>query len=103
MSLDAQGRDGALASANVRLLPVDNTAWADISATVAFGPFEPGDWVVIIVDAVAHVNAKGVGDAAIATNPQLPAGIHDFVVPDGATYVHLFGNGSGNGVAFKAS
>lgn len=105
--LSDQGRDYALQNYAARLLPVDVETWADISASVAFGPFTPGDYVVIVNDAPAHVNAGAAGGAAIATNPQLPAGERDYVVPDvtGETsvYVHLFGDGAGNGCVFKAS
>ncbi len=93
-----------------RFLPTDVTNWQSIAATVQFGPFQAGDQVIIICDAPAHVNAKAIGGAAIATNPQLPAGVHDWVVPAvfsgstevGAVYVNLFGNGTGNAAVWKA-
>lgn len=102
-SLSDQGREYAQANEPARLLPVNVTTWADISASVAFGPFNPGDHVTIINDGPAHVNAGDDSVAAIATNPQLLAGERDFVVPDGCTHVALFGNGAGNGCVFKSS
>lgn len=99
----ADHRSLAQTNANVRLLPVGIATWGSLATTQAFGPFAPGDWVTIVIDGPAHVNAGASGGAAIATNPQLPAGVHDFVMPTGATHVHLFGAGSGNGCAFKSS
>lgn len=88
--------------APVRLLPVDTTGWASMAASLRFGPFEPGDYVTIAVDAAAHINAGNDTSDADATNPQIPFGLQDFVMPTGTTHVSIFGNGSGNGVAWKS-
>lgn len=101
MPLDAYGRDRARDDAAIRLLPVNNTGWQSISASVRFGPFVPGDQVIISISAAAHVNAGNSAVTAGTTNPQLPAGIHDFVVPDGCTHVAINGNGSGSGAIWK--
>lgn len=102
-SLSDRGREYAQGNQPMRLLPVDVSTWTDIAASVAFGPFEAGDWIIIVCDAPAHVNAAAADGAATAANPQLPAGVHDFVMPSGVTHVHLFGAGAGNGCAYKRS
>ena len=89
-------------NAPVRLLPVDTTGWASMVATIRFGPFPEGSWVTIAVDAAAHINAGTVAAVAIGTNPQIPFGVHDFVMPEGATYVAIFGDGAGNGCVWKS-
>ena len=87
--------DHAQAGFWARRLPIDES-WESIATSQEFGPFAAGDWVIISCDAPAHVNAGAAGGSATAAHPQLPAGMHDFIIPDGATHVHLFGAGSGN-------
>lgn len=103
MGAKDQAAEKAQAGFWARYLPASITNWQSIATSVAFGPFEPGDFVVISCDGAAHVNAGAAGGVATASNPQLPAGVHDFVVPEGTTHVHLFGDGAGNGAAWKAS
>lgn len=112
MATKNQAQERAQRGFRVRFLPKDSSTWQSISASHAFGPFSPGDYVLISIDAPAHVNAGDETVAAIATNMQLPAGVHDFAIgfykddngdPIDAVYVALFGNGAGNGDIEKVS
>ncbi len=103
-------RDKAAANFWSRLAPAGITTWASINASTQYGPFKQGDFVIIICTVPAHVNAAALGGSAGATNPQLPQGIHDLVVPavgsgdDDDVYIFLNSNGGGgSGVAYKAS
>ena len=97
--LDGTLRQKASTQEHVRLLPdvadADGNA-KDITTSVRFGPYSPGDWISISSTKDFHIlpsaTAAGTADA---TDHPIPAGVHDFVVPTGVAYVNVFSAESG--------
>lgn len=83
-----------------RNLPFGTTAPAGGQMTVCttsqtFGPFEPGDYVILSCEGRVHVRAGGAADAATSAYPALPEGLHDFVMPDGTSHVNIIASSGG--------
>lgn len=105
---DAEGR--AIRGFKVRYAPAGISGaagWKSIATTQAFGPFAPGDFIVVVSDVPVHVNSTISGGTATTQNPQFPAGVNDLTVPyvdsSDQVYVNLLGGSAGNGCAYKAS
>lgn len=66
-----------------------NVGAEDISTSTAFGPFEPGDQITIVVhgDAFAAIGADDV--TADNTGTPIPAGVSHWTWPDEGEGTHL--------------
>jgi hypothetical protein len=90
--------------ASVVLLPVAGDPGAQaLAAAPRFGPFAPGDSLVVSSTQSFHMLAGDVNVVATTSNPRVLAGVYKFTVPDGCTYVSLVdsADAAGFGQAYK--
>jgi len=83
-----EGRKIALEKYGVRLLPKDEISQL-IAASVIWGPFVVGDYVVISINENSYIAAGDESTVATTDDVLLPAGVHDFAIPTGVTHIAL--------------
>ena len=84
-----EGRKTALDAYPVRLLPGSGERSHLIAASMAFGPFEVGDYVTVAVTEMSYLATGDQSVVATTSDVLLPAGVYDFAVPTGVTHVAL--------------
>lgn len=105
-ALDETSRKDAEAQSQVRLAPLAGVAQSGAGSLrfPASGAWAPGDWFTITSSAAFHMEMGG--GAVVATTAEagpLPFGVHDFVVPTGATHVAVIAaSGSIDVTAWKS-
>lgn len=90
--------------AQVALVPIATDPGARaLAASTNFGPFAPGDSIVVSSTASFHMVSGGQSVAATTTSPRFPAGVYKFTVPSGVTHVAMIdsSDGAGFGQAYK--
>jgi hypothetical protein len=104
LTLAPTAENAAHRRADLPLLPVAGDAAAQITLTASrrFGPFAPGDQIVIGSTAAFHCLAGSDSVAATTAHPVIPAGLYHMTVPDGVTHVAMIDTaaGAGNGQAY---
>lgn len=87
--------------AQVALLPVSGDAEKQaLSSSTRFGPFAPGDSLVVACDAPFNVLAGDSAVVALTSSPWLAANVYKFSLPDGCTHVALL-SATGYGQVYK--
>ncbi len=85
-----EGRKIALEKYGVRLLPSAGDRSHLIAASAAFGPFVEGDYVTVSLTQESYLATGEADVVATDADVQFPAGVYDFVIPEGATHIALF-------------
>lgn len=84
------------------LLPTDSdTGATPLTTSQVFGPFAPGDTVVVACDQPFNMVA-GPTNAIVATTnkPKFPANVYKFAMPDNCSWVAMISSG-GVGQVYK--
>lgn len=94
-TLEGGKRNGAGEASHVRLAPAPGEALAqDITSSKAF-TVVAGDWWIISSTEACFIATHATAATASASTTPLPAGVHDFVIPDGVTSLALFSSVAG--------
>jgi hypothetical protein len=81
------------------LLPISTDAGAAaLVVSVRFGPFVPGDPIIVVSDAAFHMVAGTVTIDATVASPKFLAGLYAFTMPDDCTHVAMIQSVAGAAV-----
>lgn len=94
-SITDEGRKNALQKYGVRLLPSSTDISQLIAASVIWGPFSAGDYIVISLSEPSYIATGDSSTVATTADVFLPAGVHDFAVPTGVTHIATISSESG--------
>jgi hypothetical protein len=96
LALTHPGAEEHHRASETMLLPFDTDAGAaSLAASVRFGPFIPGDPIILYADAPFHAVAGSSTIIATTAKPKFPGGlVLAMTMPDGCTHVAMITSSS---------